>query len=121
MFWDLVPRLTDRYHVIAPDWTQLAYPSDNYAEIVGKLPQQIGLGHYALYIMDYSAPVGFLVASGAPAKLTALIVQNGNAYDEDIAGFWNQGVQINGGPPWAGGHLFAHVAESRQVAVYQLG
>jgi hypothetical protein len=49
--------------------------------------------------MDYSAPVGFLVASGAPDKVTALIIQNFNAYGEDIAGIWNQGVLIDGGPP----------------------
>jgi pimeloyl-ACP methyl ester carboxylesterase len=56
---------------------------------VGKLTEQIGVDRYALYVMDYGAPVGFRLATAHPDRTTALIVQNGNAYDEGIAGFWD--------------------------------
>jgi pimeloyl-ACP methyl ester carboxylesterase len=100
MFRDLIPRLADRYHVIAPDYpgygysgmpdrTKFAYTFDNYANIVGKLTQQLGADHYALYVMDYGAPVGFRIAARDPDRVTALIVQNGNAYDEGLDNaFW---------------------------------
>jgi pimeloyl-ACP methyl ester carboxylesterase len=100
MFRDLITRLADRYHIVAPDYpgygysdspdhTQFAYTFDNYAAIVDKLTQQIGLTHYAIYVMDYGAPVGFRLASHNPDKITAIIVQNGNAYDEGIGPFWD--------------------------------
>lgn len=100
MFRDLIPRLADRYRVIAPDYpgfgysampdrSAFAYTFDNYARIVGKLTERLGLQRYALYVMDYGAPVGFRLATANPDKVTALIVQNGNAYDEGIAGFWD--------------------------------
>jgi pimeloyl-ACP methyl ester carboxylesterase len=100
MFRDLIPRLADRYHVIAPDYPgyghsdapdhkSFAYTFDTYARLVGKLTEQIGVDRYALYVMDYGAPVGFRVATAHPGRVTALIVQNGNAYEEGIAGFWN--------------------------------
>jgi pimeloyl-ACP methyl ester carboxylesterase len=100
MFRDLITRLADKYHIVAPDYpgygysdspdhTQFAYTFDNYAAIVDKLTQQIGLTHFAVYVMDYGAPVGFRLASHNPDKITALIVQNGNAYDEGIGPFWD--------------------------------
>lgn len=100
MFRNLIPALADRYHVVAPDYpgygysaapdrTTFSYTFDNYAKLVGKLTEQIGLGSYALYVMDYGAPVGFRLATAHPDRVTALIVQNGNAYNEGIAGFWD--------------------------------
>lgn len=100
MFRNLIPRLADKYHVVAPDYpgfgqsaapdrAKFAYIFDHYAELVGKLTEQIGVSRYALYVMDYGAPVGFRLATAHPERVSALIVQNGNAYDEGIAEFWD--------------------------------
>ena len=100
MFRELMPRLAQRYRVIAPDYpgfgfsamparNRFAYTFDNYAQVVDRFTQQLGLGRYALYVMDYGAPVGFRLATAHPDRVTAIVVQNGNAYDEGITGFWD--------------------------------
>ena len=100
MFRNLIPSLADKYRVIAPDYpgfghsaapdrAKFAYTFDHYAELVSKFTEQIGVSRYALYVMDYGAPVGFRLATAHPDRVTALIVQNGNAYDEGIAEFWD--------------------------------
>ena len=100
MFRNLIPQLADKYHVIAPDYPgfghsampereKFAYTFDNYAKVVDKLIQQIDVKRYALYVMDYGAPVGFRLAAAHPEKVTALIVQNGNAYAEGLEQFWD--------------------------------
>jgi pimeloyl-ACP methyl ester carboxylesterase len=100
MFRELIPRLADRYHVIAPDYpgfgysampdrSTFAYTFANYADIVDKLTRQIGVDRYALYVMDYGGPVGFRLAMKNPDRVTAFIVQNGNAYDEGLETFWD--------------------------------
>lgn len=100
MFRDLIPRLAPRYRVIAPDYPgfgysaappreRFAYTFDNYAKTVDALTRRLGLERYALYVMDYGAPVGFRLAVAHPQRVSAIVVQNGNAYDEGIAGFWD--------------------------------
>lgn len=100
MYRNLIPALADRYRVIAPDYpgfghsaapdrTQFNYTFDNFAALIEKLTGKIGADRYALYVFDYGAPVGFRLATKHPERVTALIVQNGNAYDEGIAGFWD--------------------------------
>lgn len=100
MFRGIIPLLADKYHVIAPDYpgygfsdapdrTKFAYTFDNDANIVEKLTRQLGINRYALYVMDYGAPVGFRLAAKNPEKVTALIIQNGNAYDEGLLTFWD--------------------------------
>jgi pimeloyl-ACP methyl ester carboxylesterase len=100
MFRNLIPALADRYHVVAPDYPGFGY-SDfpdrqhfrygfaSYAEIIDKFTQAIGLHRYALYIQDYGAPVGLRLALRAPERVTALIVQNGNAYEEGLSDAWS--------------------------------
>lgn len=100
MFRNLIPQLADQYHVIAPDYpgfgqsampdrSKFAYTFDNYARVVDKLIRQLEVDRYALYVMDYGAPIGFRLASASPGQVTALIVQNGNAYDEGLEQFWD--------------------------------
>jgi pimeloyl-ACP methyl ester carboxylesterase len=100
MFRGLIPLLADKYHVIAPDYpgygfsdtpdrSKFAYTFDHDAAIVEQLTRQLGVNRYALYVMDYGAPVGFRLAAKNPEKVTALIIQNGNAYDEGLLTFWD--------------------------------
>ncbi len=72
-----------------PDRAKFSYTFANYASIVDKLTRQIGVDRYAMYVMDYGAPVGFRLALMNPDRVTAFIVQNGNAYDEGIEAFWD--------------------------------
>src|SRR5688572_4683944 len=100
MFRNLIPTLADRYHVIAPDYPgygqsdapdhrKFAYTFARYAELVDLLMGQIGAKSYAMYVMDYGAPVGWRLALKHPERITGLIVQNGNAYDEGLKEFWD--------------------------------
>jgi len=100
MFRNLIPLLADKYHVIAPDYPgfgqsampardKFAYTFDNYAKVVDKLLLHLKVNNYALYVMDYGAPVGYRLAAANPDKVTALIVQNGNAYVEGLGEFWD--------------------------------
>lgn len=100
MFRDLIPALAERYRVIAPDYPgfgnsgtpdrdRFAYTFENYAKIVEKLIEKLGLDRYALYVMDYGAPVGYRLATARPERVSAIIVQNGNAYDEGLQQFWD--------------------------------
>lgn len=99
MYRNLIPALADRYRVIAPDYpgfgqsampdrASFTYGFDTYARIIEALTAKLGLERYALYVMDYGAPVGFRLAAKHPERVTALIVQNGNAYDEGLGEFW---------------------------------
>jgi pimeloyl-ACP methyl ester carboxylesterase len=100
MFRNLIPLLADRYRVIAPDYpgygqsdmpdrSTFAYTFDRFAELVDGLLDQLGAAHYAMYVMDYGAPVGWRLALKHPDRVTALIVQNGNAYEEGLKEFWD--------------------------------
>ena len=100
MFRNLIPALADRFHVIAPDYPGFGnssapsvdaynYSFDNLADVVDKFTQKLGLDRYSLYVMDYGAPVGFRLAVKHPERVQALIVQNGNAYEEGLAKFWD--------------------------------
>lgn len=100
MFRNLMPALADKYHVIAPDYpgfgyssappvTEFDYTFDNLANVIEKFTEKVGLRNFSIYLMDYGAPVGFRLAVKHPERVTALIVQNGNAYNEGIDNeFW---------------------------------
>ena len=100
MFRHLIPTLAEDYHVVAPDYPGFGYSSmpsvdefdytfDHLAEVVGGLIEQLGLVSYSIYLMDYGAPVGYRLAVQHPERVQALIVQNGNAYDEGLLEFWD--------------------------------
>lgn len=100
MFRNLIPQLSDRYHVIAPDYPgfgqsdapagdKFSYTFDHLAQVMDKFTSQLGLSSYALYVQDYGAPVGYRLAAAHPDRITAIVVQNGNAYAEGLDnGFW---------------------------------
>jgi pimeloyl-ACP methyl ester carboxylesterase len=99
MFRNLIPLLADRYHVIAPDYpgfgesdvpdrTKFEYSFAHYATMMDELVGQLGVKRYALYLFDYGAPVGYRLALKHPERVSALIVQNGNAYEEGLGDFW---------------------------------
>ena len=100
MFRDLIPKLAQDFHVIAPDYPgyglssapsvdDFEYSFDHFAAIVDTVLERRGFDNYALYVMDYGAPVGFRIAEAHPERVTGLIVQNGNAYDEGLREFWD--------------------------------
>jgi len=100
MFRNLIPELADRYHVIAPDYpgygqsdmpdrATFAYTFDRFGELVDGLLDQLAVKSFAMYVMDYGAPVGWRLALKHPERVTALIVQNGNAYEEGLKEFWD--------------------------------
>jgi pimeloyl-ACP methyl ester carboxylesterase len=100
MFRDLIPTLADRYHVVAPDLpgfgfseapprAQFPYTFDHLANVMNSFTETIGLTRFAIYIFDYGAPVGLRLALHHPERVTAIISQNGNAYDEGLSEGWN--------------------------------
>ena len=100
MFRNLIPALSDKYHLVAPDYPgygnssmpkvdEFEYTFDHMAEIIEKFIGKLGLKKYSLYLMDYGAPVGFRLAVAHPERVESLIIQNGNAYDEGLDNnFW---------------------------------
>lgn len=99
MFRNLIPALADKYRVIAPDYpgygnssmpspTEFEYSFDNLAKVVDKFTEAVGATKFALYVQDYGAPIGFRIASAHPERITGLIIQNGNAYEEGLRDFW---------------------------------
>lgn len=100
MYRNLIKDLSDRYHLIAPDYpgygrseqppmSEFEYTFENYAKIVTRLLEELGIAKFSLYLMDYGAPVGFRIASRNPEKIDSLIVQNGCAYEEGLETFWD--------------------------------
>lgn len=100
MFRNLIPALSDSYHVVAPDYpgfgnssapsvSEFEYSFDHLARIMERFTEEIGLTSYSLYLMDYGAPVGFRLAAAHPERVQSLIIQNGNAYEEGLEEFWD--------------------------------
>jgi pimeloyl-ACP methyl ester carboxylesterase len=100
MYRDLIPRLADRYRVIAPDYPGFGYSDfpdprrfrygfEEYARLIDRFARNVELHRHALYIQDYGAPIGLRLALRAPERVTALVVQNGNAYEEGLSKDWD--------------------------------
>lgn len=100
MFRKLIPLLADKFHVVAPDYPgfghssmpsrdEFSYTFDNLAKAVDDFTEKVGLTKYALYVQDYGGPVGYRLAAAHPERITAIVVQNANAYDEGLDNdFW---------------------------------
>lgn len=100
MFRDLIPALADDYHVVAPDLpsfgfseapdrTRFKYSFEHLADVIDRFTTVVGLDGYAIYVFDYGAPVGFRLATRHPERITAIVSQNGNAYEEGLSEGWN--------------------------------
>lgn len=100
MFRDLIPELAPRFHVMAPDYPgfgmsdqpgreHFTYSFHNIARVIDRFTEVLGLERFALYVFDYGAPIGFRIAVRHPERITAIVTQNGNAYEEGLsdAGF----------------------------------
>lgn len=99
MFRELMPQLADEFHLIAPDFPgfgqtespsreEFEYSFDHLAKIVDKFTEQIGLTKFAMYVFDYGAPIGYRLAMWHPERITAIISQNGNMYEEGLGKKW---------------------------------
>ncbi len=99
MFRDLIPLLADRFHLVAPDLpgfgqsdmpsrNDFKYTFDNLAAVISRFTEIIGLERFAIYIFDYGAPVGLRLAMNYPERVTAIVSQNGNAYEEGLSEGW---------------------------------
>jgi pimeloyl-ACP methyl ester carboxylesterase len=100
MFRNLIPALAGGYHMVAPDLPgfgfsdtpdrkQLGYTFERMAETIDSFTRTIGLDRYTIYVFDYGAPVGLRLALAHPERITAIISQNGNAYEEGLSQGWN--------------------------------
>src|SRR5271163_3826484 len=99
MYRELIPRLADRYRVIAPDlpgfgFTEVKekrkykYTFDALAATISAFTEAIKIDRYAIYVFDYGAPTGFRLAMAQPGRITAIVSQNGNAYEEGLGDAW---------------------------------
>jgi pimeloyl-ACP methyl ester carboxylesterase len=100
MYRHLIPLLADRYHVVAPDLPGFGfsdapdrrhyrYTFDNLAKTIDGFTEALGLQRFAIQVFDYGAPVGWRLAAAHPERITAIITQNGNAYEEGLSSGWN--------------------------------
>ena len=100
MFRDLIPGLSDKFHVIAPDLpgfgrsdmpspTAFKYSFERLAEVIARFTEVLGINMFAMYVFDYGSPVGLRIATKYPERISAIISQNGNAYEEGLSSGWN--------------------------------
>jgi pimeloyl-ACP methyl ester carboxylesterase len=99
MFRDLIPLLADRFRLVAPDLPgfgqsdmpdrrNFTYTFDRIAGVIDRFTEVVGLNRFAIYVFDYGAPTGFRLAVKHPDRITAIISQNGNAYEEGLSEGW---------------------------------
>lgn len=110
MFEKLIPTISDRYHVIAPDYpafghsdapdkTAFAYTFDNFANIFDNFLDKLGVNKYTIYVHDFGGPVGYRIALKHPDRVTGLILQNAPApYADEGGPFWKPVI-----PYWTDG------------------
>jgi len=100
MFRNLMKDLSDKYHLLAPDYPgygnsdqpsmkSFNYTFDSLTKVMEGFIEALGVNKFSLYLMDYGAPIGFRIAAKYPKRVQALIIQNGNAYEEGLREFWD--------------------------------
>ncbi|MFE7403192.1 alpha/beta fold hydrolase [Streptomyces sp. NPDC057557] len=100
MFRELIPLLADRFHIVAPDLPGFGmsdmpprdsfdYTFEHITDVIDRLTEVLSLDRFALYVFDYGAPVGFRIAARHPERISAIVSQNGNAYEEGLSENWN--------------------------------
>ncbi len=100
MFRDLIPLLAERFHLVAPDLPgfglsdmperdRFTYSFDNIASVIDRFTEVIGFNRFAIYVFDYGAPTGFRIAANHPERITGIVSQNGNAYEEGLSEGWS--------------------------------
>jgi pimeloyl-ACP methyl ester carboxylesterase len=100
MFRDLIPLLAERFHIVAPDLPgfgltdmpsreTFSYTFENIANVMSRFTERVGFDRFAVYVFDYGAPTGFRLALAHPERITAIVTQNGNAYEEGLSEGWN--------------------------------
>ena len=97
MFRDLIPLLSDRFHILAPDLPGFGksdlpgrgFTFERMAATIDRFTETAGFDRYAVYVFDYGAPTGFRIAVTHPERIAAIISQNGNAYEEGLSEGWN--------------------------------
>src|SRR5271168_4255686 len=100
MFRDLIPLLAEKYHLVAPDFPgfgqsgmpergKYQYTFANIADTIARFTETIGLKKFAIYIFDYGSPLGLRMALKSPDRISAIVSQNGNAYEEGLSSGWN--------------------------------
>jgi pimeloyl-ACP methyl ester carboxylesterase len=128
-FRELIPLLAGRFHVVAPDLPgfgrsdmpargDFAYTFDHLAGVIDRWTQVLGLDRFALYVFDYGAPVGFRIAARHPERVTAIISQNGNAYEEGLSDAWSP-IQAYWKEPSAANREAIRVMLDPQTTVWQ--
>ena len=127
MYRDLIGQLASRFHIIAPDYPGFGYsdaPStqtfsytfDHLADIIEKFTDRLGMNTYALYMQDFGGPVGYRLASRHPERISALVVQNANAYEEGLPdSFWKLARALWQDPSPANSHMIREAAMSDQA------
>ncbi|MDW9382387.1 alpha/beta fold hydrolase [Chryseobacterium sp. JV558] len=129
MFRNLIPILSKKYHVIAPDLPgfgysdapdhqQFSYTFDNLAATMQAFVDQLGMKRFAVYIFDYGAPVGLRLAMNNPEKITGIVSQNGNAYEEGLSKEWNP-IQKYWKDPSQANRLALKGFVSKEVTLFQ--
>lgn len=99
MFRDLIPLLSEQFHIIAPDLPgfgqsdmppreQFEYTFDNIANVIDRFTEVVGFDRFTVYVFDYGAPTGFRIAVKHPERITGIISQNGNAYTDGLSDGW---------------------------------
>jgi pimeloyl-ACP methyl ester carboxylesterase len=100
MFRDLIPLLADHFRIVAPDLpgfgqsdmparSAFPYTFDHIADVIDRFTEIVGLKRFAMYVFDYGAPTGFRIAAAHPDRITAIVSQNGNAYEEGLSAGWD--------------------------------
>jgi len=127
MYRELIERLADQFHLVAPDYpgfghsdapanTEFSYSFDHLTDVVEKFTDRLGLGKYGLYMQDFGGPVGFRLASRRPERVTFLVVQNANAYEEGLPdSFWGAVRELWNDPSAANRAKIAQTAMSAEV------